>query len=166
MSLCPKFMRDPAVQINANVPCDGKLSLARLQVVEQVLGDFAKQIMTIRHEFVSGKPGGFDAIARIESAAEDCGRIFLGKNEAFKLAPGATPGRMNGLFRYFADASEVMKRREAPATAFFVSAAKIVVAGCEQLERGERADSDVDAELKRYFQSVAARLVGREELPA
>jgi hypothetical protein len=160
MSLWLKLMRDPAVQLNSDVPSNGRLLLARAQVVEQVLGDFAKQIMDIRHDFVAGKPGGLDAIARIEQTAEACGKIFLGQNDAFELAPWATPGRMNGLFRALADPSEVRKRRNAPATAFFVSAAKVVVAGCEQLERGERPDADVNADLRRYFESVAARLIG------
>lgn len=153
-------MADPVVQLAFEAPERPAVSLARIQVVEKVLAEFAKQIMDIRHDFVTGKPGGIDAIARIEEAAAECGKIFLGQNPAFEPASWNTPGRMSGLFRALADVPEVVKRRDAPATAFFISAAKVVVAGCEQLERGDRPDAEVNADLQRYFESVAARLIG------
>jgi hypothetical protein len=164
ISLSPrmKFMREPVFDLSV----DGKRSLARMQVVERVLGDFARRVMDIRHDFVVGNSDGIDAIARIEKVAEDCGKIFLGENEAFEAASWNTLGRMRGLFRALAEPAEVMKRRDAPATAFFVSAAKIVIAGCEQIETRERPDAEVNADLQRYFESVAARLIGFGELRA
>ena len=152
-------MSDNVVQFAFKAPPKDKPSLASLRVVEQLMADFSKGVMDIRHDFNVGKPGAQDAVRLTDELARKYGLIFLGKDPAY--APADWTPRMRGVFRYLASqAGTIQNYRNEAGTAFFVYVANIILACCHQLETKKRPDAEINADLKTAIDSVVERLLG------
>jgi ADP-ribose pyrophosphatase YjhB (NUDIX family) len=132
--------------------------LGHQQVVEQLVSEFAREVMDVRHAYRAGQPGAENPVERIEALAKRSGDIFTGQSEAYTPAPWNTPTRLGSVFRFLAPAAEIAKRPGEPGTAFFIHVAQIVTAACLQLERGE-PEARIGADLQTTLQSVVTRIM-------
>jgi hypothetical protein len=151
-------MSDGVVQFHFEAPSESKPYLGQVDVVQDLVFQFSREVMDIRHAFFTGKPGGQDAVAQIEALARHHGAIFTGQDLAYAPAPWNTPGRLGNVLRVLTPEAERARWPQDPATGFFVYVAQIVIAACVRLERGE-SEQRVGPQLQAALDSVVDRIL-------
>jgi len=132
--------------------------LGDANVVDQLVTNFAQEVLAVRADFHKGKPEAMDAVGLTEAIAERYGLIFTGKNPGFQAAPWSD--RLSGKFRFHTPKPLLARFRDNPEKAFFIYLAQIVIASSTVVESGKLTDKEAAASLRVTLDDVVDRLVG------
>jgi hypothetical protein len=135
----------------------GKPSLGDFNVVNRLVTEFAQDVIGVRKDFHSGKPGADKPIERIEALAGHFGDIFMGRNAEFAAQPWNNPIRLGSKIRVLcSDAAQY----DDEGKALFIWLARNVVRSSEAVENGEMTDEQAGKRLRDVLDSVVAMLLG------
>lgn len=126
-------------------------------VVAGLINEFADDVLTIYHEFTTGRPGADKPLDQLNDMARDYGNIFMGRTpDRYAQAPWNTVPRLGVRLRAAVDE---IKGDEDPGEAYFRWLALQITKAGKALDDG-MAPEQVGPTVRAILDDAIGRLLG------
>lgn len=126
--------------------------------VEQLIRDFAQEVVGVRAGYNSGKMNAGAAAAALPAIAEKYGRIVYGREDGWQATSWNTPLELG---RYIVEHWHVEPSSVVAARHMFLLAAIELTKGMADHEDGKTSDSDAKAKVDGLIEHLVDTILGR-----